>query len=82
MCKKVLSRVSFASLICNNSFINKLGIKQFPIHLINWDHLQYFLAFANDSRLVVAARTLRVNHATISRRVKAEQKKGGVHFLI
>jgi len=49
---------------------------------MNWDHLQYFLALAKDSKLVVAARSLGVNHTTISRRIQALERDLGVQLFI
>ena len=48
---------------------------------MNWDHLQYFLALAKDGRLVVAARSLGVNHTTVSRRVQALEREIGVQLF-
>ena len=49
---------------------------------MNWDHLQYFLALAKDGRLVVAARSLGVNHTTVSRRIQALEREMGVQLFI
>jgi DNA-binding transcriptional LysR family regulator len=49
---------------------------------MNWDHLQYFLALAKDSKLVVAARSLGVNHTTVSRRIQALERDLGVQLFI
>lgn len=38
---------------------------------LNWDDLRYFLAVARAGRLTTAARRLRVDHATCSRRIAA-----------
>lgn len=48
---------------------------------MNWDHLQYFLALAKDGRLVVAARSLGVNHTTVSRRIQALERELGVQLF-
>ena len=48
---------------------------------MNWDHLQYFLALAKDGRLVVAARSLGVNHTTVSRRIQALEREMGVQLF-
>ena len=48
---------------------------------MNWDHLQYFLAVAKDGRLVVAARSLGVNHTTVSRRIQALERELGVQLF-
>jgi DNA-binding transcriptional LysR family regulator len=49
---------------------------------MNWDHLQYFLALAKDGKLVVAARSLGVNHTTVSRRIQALERDLGVQLFI
>jgi DNA-binding transcriptional LysR family regulator len=38
---------------------------------LDWDNLRYFLAVARSGRLTAAARKLRVDHATCSRRISA-----------
>jgi DNA-binding transcriptional LysR family regulator len=48
---------------------------------MNWDHLQYFLALAKDGRLVIAARSLGVNHTTVSRRIQALERDLGVQLF-
>jgi DNA-binding transcriptional LysR family regulator len=48
---------------------------------MNWDHLQYFLALAKDGKLVVAARSLGVNHTTVSRRIQALERDLGVQLF-
>jgi DNA-binding transcriptional LysR family regulator len=48
---------------------------------MNWDHLQYFLALAKDGRLIVAARSLGVNHTTVSRRIQALEREMGVQLF-
>ena len=48
---------------------------------MNWDHLRFFLALAKDHRLVVAARSLQVNHTTIARRISALEQEMGVQLF-
>jgi len=48
---------------------------------MDWDHLRFFLALAKDNRLVVAARSLRVNHTTIARRIQALEQEMGVQLF-
>lgn len=48
---------------------------------MNWDHLQYFLALAKDGRLIVAGRSLGVNHTTVSRRIQALEREMGVQLF-
>ena len=48
---------------------------------MDWDHLRFFLALAKDNRLVVAARSLNVNHTTIARRVQALEQEMGVQLF-
>ena len=38
---------------------------------MNWDDYRYFLAVARSGRLSMAGRQLGVDHATVSRRIKA-----------
>jgi DNA-binding transcriptional LysR family regulator len=58
-----------------------IKIEQFLIKSMNWDHLQYFLALAKDGKLVVAARSLGVNHTTISRRIQPLERDLGVQLF-
>jgi DNA-binding transcriptional LysR family regulator len=48
---------------------------------MDWDHLRFFLALAKDNRLVVAARSLQVNHTTIARRISALEQEMGVQLF-
>ncbi len=48
---------------------------------MDWDHLRFFLALAKDNRLVVAARSLQVNHTTIARRIQALEQEMGVQLF-
>jgi DNA-binding transcriptional LysR family regulator len=48
---------------------------------VDWDHLRFFLALAKDHRLVVAARSLQVNHTTIARRISALEQEMGVQLF-
>lgn len=43
----------------------------------DWDDLRYFLAVARTGRLTLAARRMRTDHATVSRRVKALEARLG-----
>jgi DNA-binding transcriptional LysR family regulator len=45
---------------------------------VDWDNLRTFLAVARSGRISVAARRLRVDHTTISRRVAALEEELGV----
>jgi len=48
---------------------------------IEWDDLRYVLAVANGGSLASAARTLRVNHTTVLRRVTAFEKQLGLRLF-
>ena len=48
---------------------------------MDWDHLRFFLALAKDHRLVVAARSLQVNHTTIARRISALEQEMGTQLF-
>ena len=49
---------------------------------MDWDDLRVFLAVAQTGSIRNAARKLRVNHSTVSRRIKAfEQKTGHSLFM-
>ena len=48
---------------------------------MDWDHLRFFLALAKDHRLIVAARSLQVNHTTIARRISALEQEMGVQLF-
>jgi DNA-binding transcriptional LysR family regulator len=43
--------------------------------MLNWDDLRYFMALADGGSLSAAARRLRVEHATIARRIAALEEK-------
>lgn len=47
----------------------------------NWDDLKIFAAVANSGSYSAAARKLNVNHATISRRIKAMEQEHGVRLF-
>lgn len=51
------------------------------MHRINWDDLQFVLAVAEEGSLSAAARALRVNHATVLRRVQAFEGHLGVQLF-
>lgn len=44
---------------------------------LDWDHLRVFLAVARDTRVAVAARRLRIEHTTVSRRLSALEAQLG-----
>ncbi len=44
---------------------------------MDWDHLRVFLAVARHGQLLAAARTLALNHATVSRRINALEEALG-----
>jgi DNA-binding transcriptional LysR family regulator len=48
---------------------------------IDWEDLRYVLAVADASSLAAAARTLRVNHTTVLRRVNGFEEKLGLRFF-
>jgi DNA-binding transcriptional LysR family regulator len=48
------------------------------MHRMDWDYLQTFLAVARSGRISAAARRLRVEHTTISRRLAALEEELGV----
>ncbi|PAT35963.1 LysR family transcriptional regulator [Comamonadaceae bacterium OH2310_COT-174] len=45
---------------------------------MDWDNLRFFLALARTGTLVNAARTVQVDHTTVSRRIQALEKQMGV----
>lgn len=49
--------------------------------MLDWDHLQSFLAIAKTSNLSAAGRALRVSQTTMGRRLEALQEKAGVRLL-
>ncbi len=51
------------------------------VPLTDWDDLRFFLAVARAGSLSAAARTLDVNHATVSRRVQAFEKRMGTRLF-
>src|SRR5262245_20480147 len=48
------------------------------MHDMDWDNLRTFLAVARNGRISAAARRLRVDHTTISRRLAALEEELGV----
>ncbi len=62
----------------NSLFLHKYGAKTYrAMRPFSWDDLQYFLAVARTGQLSAAARKLRTNHATVSRRIdRLEQALG------
>lgn len=49
--------------------------------MLDWDNLRHFLALADDGSLSAAARRLRVEHATVARRVAALESEVGVKLV-
>jgi len=49
--------------------------------LTDWDDLRFFLAVARAGSLAAAARSLRVNHATVSRRIQALEQRTGTRLF-
>ncbi len=49
--------------------------------MLNWDDLRYFVALADSGSLAAAARRLRVEHATIARRIAALEEKLGAALV-
>lgn len=49
-------------------------LREPAIRVMNWDDIRYFLAVARTGRLSTAGRQLGVDHATVSRRVRALEK--------
>jgi len=47
----------------------------------NWDDLRYFLAVARESSVSGAAKSLGVNHSTVTRRIRALEEKHGVRLF-
>ncbi len=52
-----------------------------PAPSMNWDDLRYFLAVASDGSLSAAARSLKVNPATVSRHIDALEARFGVRLF-
>lgn len=48
---------------------------------INWDHLRFFLALANEHTLVAAAQSLNVSHTTVLRRIRLIEDSLGVKLF-
>lgn len=51
------------------------------VESLNWDDLRYFLAVVETGSLTGAARQLRVEHTTVSRRVEALEKSLGLRLF-
>ncbi|MDF1632091.1 LysR family transcriptional regulator [Mycoplana sp. MJR14] len=49
--------------------------------MLDWDDLRYFTALADDGSLSAAARRLKVDHATVARRIAALEEKTGVRLV-
>lgn len=49
--------------------------------MTNWDDIRYFLAVARCGNLSTAAKTLGVNHSTVSRRIQALEERHGVRLF-
>ncbi len=48
---------------------------------LNWDHLRFFLALANEHTLVAAAQSLDVSHTTVLRRIRLIEDSLGVKLF-
>ncbi len=48
---------------------------------VNWDDLKFFLAVARYKTISQAAKSLDVQHSTVSRRIKALEKNMGVSLF-
>lgn len=48
---------------------------------LNWDHLRFFLALANEHTLVAAAQSLDVSHTTVLRRIRLIEESLGVKLF-
>lgn len=48
---------------------------------MNWDHLRVFLTVARSGQILSAARSLRLDHATVSRRLTALEKELGAKLV-
>lgn len=58
-----------------------MGIKRIPIEELDWDDLRIFLAVIRSGNLSQAAKTIHVDHSTISRRIsRLELCLGGTLF--
>lgn len=55
--------------MCKNAIMN------------NWDDIRFFLAVARLGTISAAAKTLGVNHSTVSRRIQALEEKHGVQLF-
>lgn len=49
--------------------------------MLDWDDLRYFVALADHGSLSAAARALKVDHATVARRVAALEEKSGLRLF-
>ncbi|MCJ7996259.1 LysR family transcriptional regulator [Rhizobium cremeum] len=49
--------------------------------MLDWDDLRFFVALADEGSLSAAARRLRVDHATVARRVQALEEKAGIRLF-
>lgn len=58
-----------------------MGIKKIPIEELDWDDLKFFLAVVRSGNLSQAAKSIHVDHSTISRRIsRLELCLGGALF--
>ncbi|WP_108469602.1 LysR family transcriptional regulator [Polynucleobacter difficilis] len=58
-----------------------MGVKRIPIEELDWDDLRIFLAVIRSGNLTQAAKTVHVDHSTISRRIsRLELCLGGALF--
>jgi len=49
---------------------------------VNWDDLRYFVVVARTNQFLAAARQLRVNHATVARRISALEETLGTKLFV
>lgn len=49
--------------------------------MLDWDDLRFFVALADEGSLSAAARRLKVDHATVARRVQALEEKAGIRLF-
>lgn len=58
-----------------------MGVKKIPIEELDWDDLKIFLAVVRSGNLSQAAKSIHVDHSTISRRIsRLELCLGGALF--
>ena len=69
----------------NNAYILTTTVQHWAIRWSNmaldWDHLRVFLAVARAGQLLAAGRRLRLDHATVGRRIDALERSVGGKLL-